>query len=361
MNGCRNQQNSVSLQRKFKHMKKLLFLFLAAPLFANAQDKPLIAEGVSPSLYITHKVAPKENFYSIGRIYNISPREIAPFNNLQLENGLSLGQVLRVPLNASNFFQSGTADADEIFVPVYHIVSAKEGLYRIALDHNGLPLETLKQWNNIKGDAVKNGTRLIVGYLKVKTELSALAKNGTGTVIDAKPVAAVKPEEKKTAEPEKKTAVIATEPVQVKPVKTEEISTVKTEQKADIKPVKETVTLEADKVKPGKNIIGGVFKSLYDSQVKNAETTESTGMAGIFKSTSGWADKKYYCLYNDASQGSIIKIVNPANGKFVFAKVLDMIPDIRQNDGLLICISNAAADELGATEGNFNCLLNYSK
>jgi hypothetical protein len=100
---------------------------------------------------------------------------------------------------------------------------------------------------------------------------------------------------------------------------------------------------------------------LYDSQVKNAETTESTGMAGIFKSTSGWADKKYYCLYNDASQGSIIKIVNPANGKFVFAKVLDMIPDIRQNDGLLICISNAAADELGATEGNFNCLLNYSK
>ena len=37
-------------------------------------------------------------------------------------------------------------------------------------------LETLKQWNNIKGDAVKNGTKLIVGYLKVKTELSELAK-----------------------------------------------------------------------------------------------------------------------------------------------------------------------------------------
>jgi LysM repeat protein len=99
-------------------MKKCFFLFLCIPFITYAQDKPLIAEGVSPSLYITHKVAPKENYYSIGRIYNISPRDIAPFNNLQLENGLSVGQTIRVPLNSSNFFQSGTAAPDETFVPV---------------------------------------------------------------------------------------------------------------------------------------------------------------------------------------------------------------------------------------------------
>lgn len=346
-------------------MKKLLFLFLLAPFFAKAQHKPLIAEGVSPSLYITHKVAPKENFYSIGRIYNISPRDIAPFNNLQLESGLNPGQVLRIPLNNTNFFQSGTADADEIFVPVYHVVTTKEGLYRIALNHDNLPLETLKQWNNIKADAVKNGTKVIVGYLKVKTELSELAKNGIGRSIDSKVGETVKTEEKKTAatnettKAEKKEIVKTETAPAVKPAKEEEI---KAEKKETVKAAKETVAAEPKKsVQGSKNAVGGQFKNIYDTQVSNAETAENSGAAGIFKSTSGWTDRKYYCLYNSASPGTIIKVTNPANGKFIFAKVLDLMPDIKQNENLLIVISNAAAEELGPVEGNFNCVVNYSK
>mgnify|MGYP003552283039 FL=1 len=218
-------------------MKKLIFLFLFAPLFTLAQDKPLIAEGISPNLYITHKVAPKENFYSIGRIYNISPKDIAPFNNLQLEKGLNPGQVLRVPLNSPNFFQSGTAHADETFVPLYHIVSTKEGLYRIGLNYNNLPLETLKQWNNIKGDAVKNGTKLIVGYLKVKTELKKKKKNGVGTVINSNTVATVKAEEKitETKPAAAKTETEKKEAVKTEPVKTVKEDDVKTEKKEIVK------------------------------------------------------------------------------------------------------------------------------
>ena len=143
-------------------MKKLFFLFLIMPFFAAAQNK-LLVEGVSPGLYLTHKVAPKENYYSIGRIYNVSPKEIAPFNKLQLEKGLSLGQTIKIPLNSSNFFQSGNAAGDETFVPVYYKIKDKEGLYRVAKNHNDLPLQTLKQWNNITGDAVKNGVQLVVG------------------------------------------------------------------------------------------------------------------------------------------------------------------------------------------------------
>jgi hypothetical protein len=71
-------------------MKKILTLLLWLPFFAAAQEKSLQVEGVSPALYITHKVAPKENYYSIGRIYNVSPKEIAPFNKLQLESGSRL-------------------------------------------------------------------------------------------------------------------------------------------------------------------------------------------------------------------------------------------------------------------------------
>lgn len=324
-------------------MKKILFFFLLAPLFTTAQDKTLMAVGVSPGLYVNHKVAAKENYYSIGRIYNISPKDIAPFNNLQLESGLTPGYVLKIPLNSSNFFQSGNAAADETFVPVYYEVKEKEGLYRVAVNHSDLPVETLKQWNNIKGESVKKGTKLIVGYLKVKTELSALAKNGIGTAINANTNATVKSEEKKTAEPDK-------------PVKEDE-------KKEIVKhPVKEPVAAKSENpVGTVKHTVTGNFKNIYESQIKNAEPVEAVGMAGIFKSTSGWQDKKYYCLYNNATAGTIVKITNPVNGKFVFAKVLDLMPDIKQNGGLLLIISNAAALELEAGESNFNCSIKYAK
>lgn len=353
-------------------MKKLFAFILFLPFFSAAQDKPLLAEGVSPNLFITHKVAAKENFYSIGRIYNISPREIAPFNNLQLENGLSLGQVIRVPLSSSNFFQSGTADADEVFVPVYHIVSTKETLYRISANHNDLPVETLKQWNNIKGDAVKNGTKIIVGYLKVKKDLSLLAKNGVGNSINAKVLAEVKSEKKPVQDDNSNKVKTATEagppsinsdrfpivknPDNEKTVGKEEIK------KEPVQKIKEAENnIDRSPEVNGKDIKGGVFKSLFDSQVKNKDMVSEEGVFGVFKSTSGWKDGKYYCLYNNATPGTIIKITTPDNGKFVYAKVLDVIPDLKQNTGLLILISNAAAEALGAAENNYSCTISFSK
>lgn len=365
MNSCGNQQIFVSLQRKFKGMRKLLVLFILLPFFAAAQDKALLIEGVSPSLYITHKVAPKENYYSIGRIYNASPKDIAPFNKLPLESGLSLGQTIKIPLNASNFAQQGNATADETFVPLYYKIRDKEGLYRVAKNHNDLPLETLKQWNNIKGDAVKTGTQLIVGYLKVKTALSTLAKSGGNSTIAAAPV---KQEEVKVPEP-----VVVSKPVAEKEPEIPETKQTRKQRRAAEKaaaeeaekikeaPVKETPVVEIPKMVSVKNTGISSFKSLYDQQKKNAEMVEATGSAGVFKSTSGWTDNKYYCLQSGALPGTIIKITNTGNGKFVFAKVLDNIPDIKQNAGLLIVISNAAADALGAPEASFDCSISYAK
>jgi rare lipoprotein A (peptidoglycan hydrolase) len=83
------------------------------------------------------------------------------------------------------------------------------------------------------------------------------------------------------------------------------------------------------------------------------------GEAGIFKSTSGWQDGKYYCLHNSAPIGSIVKITNTTNNKIIYAKVLDVIPDIKQNNGVVVRLSNAAADVLGAGTDNFECVINY--
>lgn len=354
-------------------MKKLIFLFLLAPFFSKAQNNVLIAEGVSPNLYVNHVVAAKENFYSIGRIYNISPKEIAAYNNLKLDGGLNLEQELKIPLTGANFYQSGKAGAGETFVPVFYIVKEKEGLYRVSVNHNAVPMETLKKWNNLPDDGLKLGTRLIVGYLKVDKGLSYLAKFGVGNSIDKAAVPA--PETVKTPEPEKKVPVV-TEPVvtKVEPEKKTPIAPEKNEQ-VKPKPQQETeilVTRPPKKEVPktakqpkqpafDKEAPGGAFKSTFEAQTMNASPVETTAVAGIFKSTSGWIDRKFYCLYNEASQGTILKITNPVNGTFIYAKVLDLIPDLKQNNGLSVIISNAAADELGITENNAACQISYSK
>ena len=353
-------------------MKFLLITLFCLPLLVKAQNKLILVEGESPNLFVSHKVAPKENYYSIGRIYNVSPKEVAPFNNLVLENGLSLGQKLKIPLVASNFLQVGNALEGE--VPLYHIVKEKESLYKISTHYNKVPIEALKKWNNLKVNGVANGTKLIVGYLKVKKELSPLSN-----------LAKVKPADIETGKVESnvvskveapvKPVVVAKEPVltsdPVKPLeavkKTVGVNLpvaekIKTEP-IIAKVVKESVPINQAQKEVGgvKDFKGGLFKSDYDEQVRKGGLTLEKGEAGLFKSNSGWEDGKYYCLHNSSSPGTIIKITSNLTGISVYAKVLDLIPDIKQNSGLLIIISNAAAQELGMGDGKFDCTLNYIK
>ena len=111
-------------------MKKLAIILFSfgITLALAAQSSDLIVQSENGKLFISHTVAPKENLYSIGRLYNISPREIAPFNNLNLNSGLEINQELKIPLESGNFAQHGTAAGDEVFVPLYHVVTQKEGL-----------------------------------------------------------------------------------------------------------------------------------------------------------------------------------------------------------------------------------------
>ena len=135
---------------KIKLLFTVLSLTISSWLFA--QDNALMVQGTSPKLYLAHTVAAKETWYSIGRLYNISPKELAPFNNLKMEKPLAIGQTIKVPLAVSNFSQDGKKAADEVLVPVYHTVQEKEWMFRISQNHNKVPVEKLEQWNKISND-----------------------------------------------------------------------------------------------------------------------------------------------------------------------------------------------------------------
>ena len=420
---------------------KVIAAFLVSLFFmktVRSQSDELIVQGQTGHLYLEHTVVAKENWYSIGRLYNLSPTVLAPYNKLAMTQPLSIGQQLQIPLTAINFSQNGQKATGESLVPLYHVIQEKEWMYRISVNHNRVPITNLEKWNNINKDQVRAGMHIIVGYLKVKTALSALAnKTGgapvvTGTPGSVKPVAnadagvpagvapagkttassvppagnagdkpassvspadnagdkpaasgakpvesAVKPTEgvtkpvgsvvkptegvtkstegavKPTEGTVKSTesAVKPTEKPMVKPVET----VVKPVEKPADKPAESTVKPVEKPVSPsGKSFNGGFFKTDFTDGGKSAE-----GAAGIFKSSSGWQDGKYYALMNNVPVGTIVRVTVSSSGKSIYAKVLGQLPDMKESAGLTIRISNAAAGELGEGDGRFNVSVRY--
>jgi LysM repeat protein len=236
-------------------------------------------------------------------------------------------------------------------VAIYHKVQKKETLFQISQNAN-VSIDDIKKWNKLTVDGVNEGANLIVGYKKRGTEIPAKPT--------APPVAAVIPT---TVTPVIKPAVVektvapAVTPTPTKPAVVEKpvvaVPVVTPPVVAETKPQTNSSAIV-------RNFNGGAFGISYGSQhTGNPPTNSETGVAATFKSTSGWNDGKYYCLHNTAPAGSIIKITSKNTQKFVYAKVLDVIPDLKQNEGLLIRLSNAAADELGVSAETFNVTLNY--
>ncbi len=310
----------------------LLSIFLFVSVVLNAQQNKFIAHKNNNGIYIEHKVMPKENWYSVGRAYFISPKEIASFNGLTLEKGLSIGQLIKVPLTSVNFFQSTAASSG---APVYHVVEPKEGLLRIAGTY-GLDLNGIKNLNGLKTDQIGLGYSLIVGYLAA----------GTANVsVNSKPV-----------------ETNSNVSVNSKPVETKSITT--STPKAEVKPVpvsdkpKENVLIpvakpveQSTQPKTQSTIVKtgtGFFAGGFDQQAKEGKEQRLDNPAfGVFKSSSGWQDGKYYMLMNDVVPGTIVKVGAIGSGKTVHAKVLGAVPPGKESEGLSLRLSNAAAAALG--------------
>ena len=317
-------------------MKAILlsvFLFVSGVL--NAQQNKFIAHSNNNGIYIEHKVMPKENWYSVGRAYFISPKEIASFNGLTLEKGLSIGQLINVPLTSVNFLQT-TASPNG--APVYHMVQPKEGLLRIAGTY-GLDLNGIKNLNGLKTDQIGLGYSLIVGYLV------AGSTNVPGLITDASKT------NKEVSATKELTASVVTPKAEVKPVPGSD----KPKENVVI-PVAKTVEQSTQPktqtpstfVKTGT----GFFAGGFDQQAKEGKEQRLDNPAfGVFKSSSGWQDGKYYLLMNDAVPGTIVKIGAVESGKTIHAKVLGAVPPGKESEGLALRLSNAAAAALGMQEG----------
>jgi LysM repeat protein len=325
-------------------MKKLVIvsvLFFAFVFALQAQADGLLVKQGDKGLYLDHTVSSGQGLYSVGRLYNVSPKYIASFNKSDINKGLEIGQVIRIPLTDTNFTQKNNKG-----VPVYYTVGASEGLLKVSNVNNKVTMQKLRDWNGLKSDALQVGQKLIVGYL--------VSKEMQNVVASAPKTIPVKPEEKpviknEPVQEQPKIAPVIGAPAQPTPVKEEP----KKEEPKKEEPRKE----EPKKVEPTPRQDNrassdqGYFKMYYDQQLKqNPISKNTTVTAGIFKTSSGWEDAKFYLLIDGVATGTIVQLINPDNNKVIYAKVLGEMNGIRQNQGLGIRISNAGAAALGVTD-----------
>ncbi len=325
-------------------------LFISLGCFS--QSAQLLLKNSGKGLYIDHKVLPKENWYSIGRKYEISPRDIAPFNGLSLDKGLSIGQTLKIPLISTNFNQD---QENKTGIPVAHVVGQKEGLLHIASQYN-VTVAQLKKWNKLSSDQINVGDELVVGFVKAtipvqQTTPTEIAK--VDKVIEARPSPAVQQVVKKNVvdAPPAPTLPPAEKKVEKQLEKVVDTQVEKQSKVVDNASVLATAPKPIQGEASAKG--AGYFSSSFAQQSKEGNPQKLEGFIyGVFKSSSGWDDGKYYVLLNSVVPGTIVKISVKGSDKSIFAKVLGSVPPGKESDGMTMRMSNSAASALGIIETN---------
>ena len=98
------------------------------------------------------------------------------------------------------------------------------------------------------------------------------------------------------------------------------------------------------------------FASLFTNQKKSASFQTLEGTAAVFKSVSGWEDKKFYILTNQLPIGTIVRITT-SDLKSICAKVINALPEV--GNSIQYRLSDAAAAILGITNKTFQISVTY--
>ncbi len=307
-------------------MKKMIQFSVALfslTLSAFTQNRELFLRKAENNFYLEHTVVSKDNFYSIGRIYNVSAKGIASFNRIDMNKGLDIDQKIRIPLSDTNFTQSGNSGT-----PVYYKAGLNTTLTRISDAYRKVPVESLRYWNQRSREEVDEGEKLIIGFL-LSRELPSVTINHAPAGDEVNPV---------TDEP------VAT-------IKKEETRPVPKEEVKEPEPAKISEPVNPEPVKTEPVQEAGYFRTAFEQQVVSKPVSSlATVTSGIFKTSSGWEDGKYYLLADKVEPGTIVKIINPGNNLVVYAKVLGSMSGVKLNEDLDIRISNAAASALQVTD-----------
>lgn len=322
-------------------------LTLSISIFANPVVDSIGVENLNGKKVVLHKLDPKDNYYSIGRRYNVSPKAIMQFNN---NAPLKIGGIVKVPTEQS-FTQTAAVTPPpvqqtkpqvqqtvqqpkpQVQQPVAQQPKpqAQQPVVQqqapAAVTTTTPPADTTPakplNMDNVQQYKVSAGETLYSIAKRFGTSVDDITKlNGlTSSTLTPNQVIKVRsgmpPEERPVA---KQDAVVTTQD-----------STVAAIDSAGNK-------LKANRF------------GLYE---KN-----ETGVATWIDDTS-LDPKKELVLHRTAPIGTVIKITNPMNNHTTYAKVVGRFTDSEATKDVLIVMTKNTADALGALDKRIHVNISY--
>ena len=261
------------------------------------QPKTLVVERKEPANeVIKHTVKPKETLFSISRTYEVTVADIKKWNGLT-SNELSIGQVLTInKLNQVTEQNPKSLTNATLKSNKTHIVLQSETLFSISRKYN-VEVADIKKWNDLESNEISIGQELIVGISEVK-------------VVNNTPI---------------------TQPL---------------------------VNIDSPEIKePNVIPIDTTRYIVQQSERTNFEEIIEAGLAE--KIPGGDNNRKYLALHRSAKAGTIMKVRNEMNNQEVFVRVIGKLPNTDVNQNVVIKISRAAYDRLGAIDPRFRVTVTY--
>ena len=273
-------------------------------------------------------------------------------------------------------------------MPVYHIAGKGENLFRISQRYFKVPLAQLREWNNLSTDAVANGQELIVGFIG-GSKLAAMKADATSpnSQVFIKPPVVGKPvETPPLKDPNSMDATVdgvrelkngVMKPLTESDKFFAKVAADKAKKEAEAAasivppPVPVDQFKQSNQPPPTEYRINdddvnyipkandeGYFGLIFAMEQSVKNKINKAGDIGMFKSTSGFSDRKFYALLNDVLPGTIVRITTSDNIT-VCARVLGPVPEIKGAPALMMRVSNATAAALGKTDTPFSANITY--
>lgn len=407
------RQFGIILPRTKNKMKIIIQLtFLLSSLipfssFASTFPDSIGIKKAEGKFFLIHQIDSAQGWYSIARLYKISYAELR-LANKDSSDKLIPGRTLLIPYSKLKvddpYFDKNYIQAP---VEIFHTVKEKETLFSIAKRFN-TSVDSLKKWNNLTKGGLNYGRKLKVGYKdsheQVKPdatdsniEKSAFDKKDTEGSSVISPVKIESKNNMKETKADVDSVSVEKKKIESVKVKPTEISAVVVhDSSAAIK--KDLVVSEANKTK--KNLVAMNDSSRQDKKATPTQTkiiktatipaadtvkiiktasaaktdSKKSGAAIVLSKTrkevsengvASWIQdddinpNKYYGLHRTAPIGTIVKVTNKMNKKYVFVKVVGTLPDTGDNTDLVMKISKASAEKLGVRDSRFQCELSY--
>lgn len=326
-----------------------------------------IANNVTESV-IEHTVKPKEYLGIIAKQYGITVDELKAANGLT-SNNLQIGQVLKIPVGSTQQTDNKQPEkvTEVIMMPpppvTNYEVKQQETLNTIAKKY-GTTVDYLKQLNDLSTNTLKVGQIILVP----KTDkIEKPVETKTAPPVVSVPVAPTKTDptfEHIVANGETIYSIAQKYQLTTYQIKTYNNLTsndLTVGQKLIIKGEKPAVATNSDDTDEE--------PSESPSTLKNPNLKRPAAVYGLNrieeKGTGVWITdpdldpNKMLILHRTAPVGTIIQITNPMTNRSTFAKVVGKFTENETTKDVIIVMTKAVADAVGALDKRFFCNLTY--